>query len=76
MAVNAATFCNDHMDNICGRRFVFFGDTRPAHSDWQVTIAALILLGIHIGNLILYFKLAGDEPYKWKRESEAKGVGA
>ena len=42
---------------------------------WSL-IAALILLGIHIGNLILYFKLAGDEPYKWKRESEAKGVGA
>ena len=42
---------------------------------WSL-IAALILLGIHIGNLILYFKLAGDEPYKWKRESEAKSVGA
>jgi hypothetical protein len=42
---------------------------------WSL-IAALILLAIHIGNLILYFKLAGDEPYKWKRESKAKSVGA
>ena len=42
---------------------------------WSL-IAALILLAIHIGNLILYFKIAGDEPYKWKRENEAKSVGA
>ena len=42
---------------------------------WSL-IAALILLAIHIGNLILYFKLAGDEPYKWKREGKAKSVGA
>ena len=42
---------------------------------WSL-VAALILLAIHIGNLILYFKIAGDEPYKWKRENEAKSVGA
>ena len=42
---------------------------------WSL-IAALILLAIHIGNLILYFKIAGDEPYRWRRESEAKSVGA
>ena len=42
---------------------------------WSL-IAALILLAIHIGNLILYFKIAGNEPYRWRRESEAKSVGA
>ena len=34
-------------------------------------IAALILLAIHIGT-ILYFKIAGDEPYRWRRESGPK----
>ena len=35
------------------------------HIGWSLLIG-FILLGIHVINLILYFKITGNEPYKWK----------
>ena len=32
---------------------------------WAILIAAILLL-VHVINLILYFKITGDSPYKWK----------
>ena len=32
---------------------------------WAILIAASLLI-VHVINLILYFKITGDEPYKWK----------
>ena len=32
---------------------------------WAILIA-LILLLVHVINLILYFKITGDSPYKWR----------
>jgi len=38
------------------------------HIGWSILIG-LILLGIHLINLILYFKITGNEPYKWKAKN-------
>ena len=32
---------------------------------WAILIASILLL-VHVINLILYFKITGDSPYKWK----------
>ena len=51
---SSCRFCNDHMDNICGRNFVFSGILAQHTAIGWSLIAALILLAIHIGNLILF----------------------
>ena len=32
---------------------------------WAILIASILLL-VHVINLILYFKITGNSPYKWR----------
>lgn len=38
------------------------------HIEWSILIG-LILLVVHLINLVLYFKITGNEPYKWKAKN-------
>lgn len=36
---------------------------------WAILISAVLLL-THIGNMFLYFKIAGKEPYSWFKDGQ------
>ena len=46
---------------------LYFSGIFSLHTNvgWAILIAASLLI-VHVINLILYFKITGDEPYKWK----------
>lgn len=33
---------------------------------WIIPIASA-LLGVHVVNMVIYFKIAGDAPYQWRK---------
>jgi len=47
--------------------FLYLSEIFSLHTDilWAILIASILLL-VHVINLILYFKITGDSPYKWK----------
>ena len=46
---------------------LYLSEIFSLHTDilWAILIASILLL-VHVINLILYFKITGDSPYKWK----------
>ena len=46
---------------------LYFSGIFSLHTNvgWAILIATSLFI-VHIINLILYFKITGDEPYKWK----------
>jgi len=46
---------------------LYFSGIFSLHTNagWAILIAASLLI-VHVINLILYFKITGDEPYRWK----------
>lgn len=46
---------------------LYFSGIFSLHTNvgWAILIAASLLI-VHVINLILYFKITGDEPYKWR----------
>ncbi len=52
---------------LCAGVSLYLSEIFSLHTNilWAILIA-LILLLVHVINLILYFKITGDSPYKWK----------
>ena len=46
---------------------LYFSGTFSLHTNiaWAILIATILLI-VHVINLVLYFKITGDTPYKWK----------
>ena len=47
--------------------FLYFSGIFSLHTNiaWAILIATILLI-VHVINLVLYFKITGDTPYKWK----------
>ena len=46
---------------------LYFSGIFSLHTNiaWAILIATILLI-VHVINLVLYFKITGDTPYKWK----------
>ena len=55
---------------VFGLTFLYLlGATENFRNPVIVVLISLSLLAIHMVNMIIYFKIGGNEPYKWRKLS-------